>query len=112
LRGAFNKQRRKATIKLNNPRLNRITFHTLRHWKGTMEYHKRKDPYHVKKILGHKSLQSTEVYINIEQAIFQEESDEYHVKIAGNLKEACALIEAGFEYVTDMEGFKIFRKRK
>jgi integrase len=112
LRGAFNKQRRKAAIKLNNPRLNIITFHTLRHWKGTMEYHKTKDPYHVKKILGHKSLQSTEVYINIEQAIFQEESDEYHVKIAGNLKEACALIEAGFEYVTDMEGFKIFRKRK
>jgi integrase len=112
LRVAFSKQRIKAAVKLHNPRLNRITFHTLRHWKGTMEYHKTKDPWHVKKILGHKSLQSTEVYINVEQAIFQAENDEYHVKVAYNLKEACALVEAGFEYVTDIDGAKIFRKRK
>ncbi|MEM4481070.1 MAG: tyrosine-type recombinase/integrase [Candidatus Bathyarchaeia archaeon] len=112
LRTAFNRQRRKAALKLNNPRLLKITFHTLRHWKGTMEYHKTKDPWHVKKLLGHKSLQSTEVYINIEQAIFQETNDEYHVKVAHDLQEACALLEAGFEYVTDMEGVKIFRKRK
>ncbi|MBS7620603.1 tyrosine-type recombinase/integrase [Candidatus Bathyarchaeota archaeon] len=112
LRAAFNIQRRKAAIKLNNPRLQKITFHTLRHWKGTMEYHKTKDPWHVKKVLGHKSLQSTEVYINIEQAIFEVTNDEYHVRVAHDLKEACALLEAGFEYVTDMEGVKIFRKRK
>ena len=112
LRTAFNKQRRRAAIKLNNQRLQKITFHTLRHWKGTMEYHKTKDPWHVKKVLGHKSLQSTEIYINIEQAIFQFTDDEYHVKVAHNLKEACTLIEAGFEYVTDMEGAKIFRRRK
>jgi integrase len=112
LRNAFDYQRKRAAYKLNNPRLMRITFHTLRHWKGTMEYHKTKDPWHVKKILGHKSLQSTEVYINIEQAIFQVTNDEYHVKVAHNLKEACDLVEAGFEYVTDMEGAKIFRKRK
>jgi hypothetical protein len=60
----------------------------------------------------HKSLQSTELYINIEQAIFQVTNDEYHVKVAHNPKEACALVEAGFEYVTDMEDAKIFRKRK
>jgi len=33
------------------------------------------------------------------------------VKVVHNLKEACELVEAGFEYVTDMEGAKIFRKR-
>jgi len=60
----------------------------------------------------HKSLQSTELYINIEQAIFQVTNDEYYVKVAHNPKEACALVEAGFEYVTDMEDAKIFRKRK
>lgn len=63
-------------------------------------------------MLGHKSLQSTEVYINIEQAIFRVTNDEYHVKVAHDLEEACALLETGFEYVTDMEGVKIFRKRK
>ncbi len=34
--------RKYATRKLQNPRLLKITFHTLRHWKGTMEYHKTK----------------------------------------------------------------------
>jgi hypothetical protein len=77
-----------------------------------MEYHKTYDPYHVKKLLGHKRLQSTEVYINLEQAVFPKENDEFHVKVVKTLYEACKLIEVGFEYVTDMEGFKIFRKRK
>ncbi|MCL6579838.1 MAG: tyrosine-type recombinase/integrase [Candidatus Bathyarchaeota archaeon] len=112
LRTSFVYQRARATVKLNNPRLKRITFHTLRHWKGTMEYHKTKDPWHVKRILGHKTLSSTEVYINVEQAIFQISNDEYHVKVAHDLKEACQLLETGFEYVTDMEGIKLFRKRK
>lgn len=77
-----------------------------------MEYHKTHDPYHVKKLLGHKRLQSTEVYINLEQAVFTEENDEFHVKAVKTLDEACKLIEVGFEYVIDMEGYKIFRKRK
>ncbi len=33
-------------------------------------------------------------------------------KVAETLEEACELVEAGFEFVTDMEGKKIFRKRK
>jgi integrase/recombinase XerD len=112
LRTTFSYQRARTADKLNNPRIRKITFHTLRHWKGTMEYHKTQDPWHVKKILGHKSLKSTEVYINIEQAMFETSSDDYHVKVAHDLKEACQLVETGFEYVTEMEGSKIFRKRK
>lgn len=112
LRSIFASQRARAAAKLNNPRLKRITFHTLRHWKGTMEYHKTKDPWHVKRVLGHKTLKSTEVYINIDQAIFQTTNDEYHVRAAHDLKEACQLLEIGFEYVTDMDGTKLFRKRK
>jgi len=38
--------------------------------------------------------------------------DEWTSKVARTLNEACSLIDAGFEYVTDMEGVKIFRKRK
>jgi hypothetical protein len=33
-------------------------------------------------------------------------------KVASNLEEAVELVEAGFEYVTEVEGKKIFRKRK
>jgi hypothetical protein len=36
----------------------------------------------------------------------------YICKIAKNLKEAIELIEAGFQYVTEMDGCKLFRKPK
>lgn len=34
---------------LNDPRLLKITFHTLRHWKDTMDYHETKDVMHTSK---------------------------------------------------------------
>jgi len=40
------------------------------------------------------------------------ESDEYTVKVANTVQDAVCLIEQGFEYVTEMDGIKIFRKRK
>jgi len=90
----------------------KITFITLRHWKGTMEYHKTKDILHVKNILGHKAIKSTMIYINLESALFQAKSDEFTVRVARTLDEACQLLEVGFDYVTDMEGAKLFRRRK
>jgi hypothetical protein len=39
-------------------------------------------------------------------------SEEYTCKVAKSLEEASKLIEAGFEYVTEMDRIKIFRKRK
>jgi len=38
--------------------------------------------------------------------------NEYVSKVAKTVKEACQLIEAGFEYVCEVNGAKIFRKRK
>jgi hypothetical protein len=38
--------------------------------------------------------------------------DEWTARTAKTLEEATKLIEAGFEYVTDMDSIKIFRKRK
>ena len=40
------------------------------------------------------------------------ESDEYSVRVAHSLEEDKELIESGFEYITEREGFKIYRKRK
>ena len=37
---------------------------------------------------------------------------EYACKVAGNVDEAKKLVEAGFEFVTDFDGCKLFRKRK
>jgi len=52
------------------------------------------------------------VYITIENALFENLNDEFHVKTAKTVEEACKLVEVGFEYVTEIDGVKIFRKRK
>jgi len=105
------KQRRRIAKKIANPRIAKIHFHLIRHWKGTMEYHKTQNIIHVQRLLGHKSVLNTQIYVNLEQAIF-EINEDYDVKIAETLDDACKLLEVGFEYVTDMEGKKLFRKRK
>jgi integrase len=114
LRTAYDTQRKTAAQKLQNPRIQKITFHTFRHWKATMEYHKTKDIIHVKTMLGHKSITSTMTYINIEQSLFLEQTDQWTSKVAQNTTQACQLIDAGFEYVTGEynDGGKLFRKRK
>jgi hypothetical protein len=40
------------------------------------------------------------------------ESDEFHVAFAKTLKEDEELLKTGFEYVTERDGVKIYRKRK
>ena len=107
----FQRQRRRTATKIKNPRLLRIHFHTLRYWKGTMLYHETKDMYYVMQRLGHKNIANTLLYVQLEEALFQGEA-EYVSKVAKTEAEICTLIDAGFEYVTDFQGSKIFRKRK
>jgi len=104
----FYKKRITLSAKLQNPRLRKINLRTFRHWKATMEYHKTKDILHVKNILGHVNIQNTLVYTHLVDF----EDDDFVVKTARIIKEACQLIEAGFEYVTEIEDVKLFRKRK
>lgn len=104
----FQEQRKRIAAKLKNPRLLKITFVTLRHWKATMEYAKTKDILHVMRVLGHKNIQNTLVYTHLVD--FREE--EYVSKAAWTLEEAQKLVEAGFEYVCEIEGAKLFRKRR
>jgi integrase/predicted RNA-binding Zn-ribbon protein involved in translation (DUF1610 family) len=106
--GSFSLQRRKAAVKLQNPRLIQIHFHTFRHWKATMEYAKTKDILHVMKVLGHRSLQNTLLYTQL----INFETNEYHSATAKTVEEARQLIEAGFEYVCEIDNVQLFRKRK
>jgi integrase len=98
--------------KVGNPRIGKIHFHLIRHWFGTMEYHKTHDPDFVRRRLGHRSILSTQIYINMEQVLFSEKVDDFHVKAVDTVEEAMALLEVGFEYVTEIDGKKLFRKRK
>ena len=97
---------------LNNTRFHKIHFHTFRHCKALREYHRTKDPDYVRRFLGHKSLSSTEIYINVEQALFTEEDSDYHVKVAQSAKQVTTLLEVGFEYICKRDSLMFFRKRK
>ena len=108
---SFQRQRKRIAHKIGNPRLIKIHFHTFRYWKGTMLYHETKDMYYVMQRLGHKNMKNTLLYVQLEEALFQGETS-YISKVAKTEKEICSLIEAGFEYVTEFEGSKIFKKRK
>lgn len=73
-----------------------------------MEYHKTKDILHVMSVLEHKSIQNTLIYTQL----LNFENEEHHSATAKTIEEAKQLIESGFEYVTGLEGVKLFRKRK
>ena len=105
---SFRRQRAKVAHKLQNQRIHKITFHTLRHWKTTMEYAVTKDILHVMKLLGHRSIQNTLLYTQLVNF----ESDQFHSAVAKSIEEAQKLVEAGFEYVCDFNEVKLFRKRK
>jgi len=112
LKASFYHKRKALAAKLKNPRLLRIGFHTFRHWKATMEYHRTKDILHVQRLLGHKNIENTMIYIDVEKALFQMSNDEFHVRVARSPEEIKALLEVGFEYVCEKDGLLFFRKRK
>ncbi len=104
----FERSRKIAVSTSKNPRLGGITFHMLRHWKATMEFHKTKDILQVMRLLGHKNIKNTMRYT---QLVDLGEQD-YVVKVAWTLEEACKLLEGGFQFVSDYDKGKIFRKPK
>jgi len=67
----------------------------------------------VKKILGHKSLLTTQRYIELYTEIYGDlKPDQYVCETASTVKEAKQLIESGYEYVSDMDGVQLYRKAK
>jgi integrase len=105
----FERQRGRVATRIDNARLLQISFRTLRHFKATMEYHRTKDILHVMQLLGHKNIRNTLVYTHM---VNFESDDDYVCKVAKTVEEAKTLIETGFEFVTDFQDAKLFRKRK
>jgi len=60
------------------------------------------------RLLGHKNIKNTLIYTQL----IDVRSDEYVCKTVETVNEAAKLIEAGFEYVCEINGVKLFRKRK
>lgn len=108
----FYASRKRLARKLQNPRLARISFHTFRHWKATTLYHKTKDILYVKQFLGHKKLDTTLLYIQIERVLFKETTDEFTVRVTQKPEEIKQLLEAGFDYICEKDKLAFLRKRK
>jgi len=104
----FMRERKQISKALNNPKIQSITWKSLRHFKATMEYSRTKDILYVKELLGHVNINNTLVYTHL----INFGSEEYVCKAAINVDEAKALIEQGFEYITEIDNVKLFRKRK
>jgi hypothetical protein len=52
------------------------------------------------------------VYINIEQVLFEEATEEFHVKATSDPMEIKELLAVGFQYVFEKDSIMFFRKRK
>jgi integrase len=105
----FRYHRNKTAEKLQDPSIKTIRLYDLRHHFATMTYHRTKDILFTKQQMGHRKIETTLVYTQLLQF---EKDENYTCRIAQNIEQATELIENGFEYVTEMEGVKLFRKRK
>jgi integrase len=95
--------------KMQDPSIEAIRLYDLRHYFATMTYHRTKDLLFTKQQMGHRKIETTLIYTQLLQF---DKDDNYTCKVAQNVEQATDLIENGFEYVTEMDGLKLFRKRK
>lgn len=105
----FRHYRNKTADKLQDPAIKSIRLYDLRHYFATMTYHKTRDILFTKQQMGHRKIETTLIYTQLLQF---DKDDNYTCKVAQNVEQATELIENGFEYVTEMNGLKLFRKRK
>ena len=85
---------------------------TLRHWKATTLFHQTKDVLYVKQFLGHRKIETTLLYIQLAETIFQDTDEEFTVRVAKTEEEITKLLEVGFEYICEKDERVYFRKRK
>jgi len=104
----YRAKRNQLAKKLQDPTIKHIRLYDLRHYFATMLYHKTRDLLRVKQQMGHKKTATTEIYTHL----LNLNDDEWTCKTATTVEEATRLIEAGFDYVTEIDGTKLFRKRK
>jgi integrase len=104
----FREYRNRLANKLKDPTLRTIRLYDLRHYFCTTTYYKTKDILFTMAQMGHSSLATTMIYAHL----LDVQDDNWTCRTAKDINEASQLIEAGFEYVTEMDGIKLFKKRK
>ena len=94
--------------KIKDPTIKSIRLYDFRHFFATNLYSKTRVLLLVKTKLGHKKINNTLFYTQL----FDFKEDEYIVKGAETKEQVLKLIEGGFEYVTEIDNAKLFKKRK
>ena len=104
----YRQMRNNLAEKLGKPELRTIRLYDLRHYFATMLYARTRDILLVKQQLGHKKIETTLIYTQL----INLNDDEWTCRTDTDIKQSTELIEAGFEYITEQDGHKLFRKRK
>jgi integrase len=110
----WRRTRARAVKKLCKPELSRILLQNLRNYSGAQLYYRTQDPIAVMRHLRHKKLETTMHYI---RGITLNGEEEYTTKAVQlgtptTIKEITELSDAGYQYYTEADGYKLFRKRK
>jgi len=110
---AWNKYRKRASQKLCKPELLKIQLRNLRNYSGERFYKSLpiRDPIAVMRHLRHKKLETTMHYIRA-IVLDYEEDEQFISRTSKTIEEDARLIENGFQYVTERNGLKLFKKRK
>ena len=105
--------RRRASKKLCKPELEKIELRNLRNYSASTYYKSLpiRDPIAVMRHLRHKKLETTMHYLRAINLDY-EEDDQWISRTSTTLEEDAKLVESGFQYVTEREGTKLFKKRK
>lgn len=112
-RVSFSKRMKRLARLTNNKRYRKIHFHTFRHVFALRTYHRTKDILHVKTLLGHRSLLTTQRYVELYSQIYDiNKPDQFITKIAATKEERCALINDGWTFVKNDGDDWYFRKPK
>jgi integrase len=104
----YRKMRNALAEKLKDPTIKTIRLYDLRHYFCTKKLNDIGNPYTVMVLMGHTKLETTQRYMHL----LNFNDDEWTCSGATTAKEATKLIEAGFQYVTTIEGIQLFKKRK
>jgi hypothetical protein len=106
----WRRARNKATQIHNDSTLKTIPMKNLRNYSGAQFYlNYEKDTIGTMRHLRHKKLETTMHYL---RAIVLDQEPEYISRTSKTIEEDQQLINAGFQYVTERDGIKLFRKRK
>jgi hypothetical protein len=110
---AWRRTRNRVADNLKQPELKNIPLKNLRNYSGAQLYKSLpvRDPIAVMRHLRHKKLETTMHYIRA-IVLDYEEDDQWISRTSTTIQEDQKLIDSGFQYVTERDGIKIYRKRK